>query len=401
MKMFRAQVDLIRQHLFNLSTGKQSMTYRQMRHFNNSEICRYKFSENKFASLLAKKPSNVTSVNSMPIRCAYDLNDVENRRISTSQVALNNNKGVAGEEPTSEKIQEASEERVDEPLVLTERIAHLHIMTISMNRGKKRNCVNHEMAQQLLDAFYAYEADEEMYCAVFHGLGGNFSAGYDLEELADIDESELANTVASHMIDRGPMGPTRMEFTKPVIAAIEGWCVAGGLELALMADLRVVDADAKLGFLNRRFGVPLLDGGSVRLPELIGLSRAMDLILTGRIVDANEAHTLGLVNVISKTGAAYGRAMHLAKEITAHPQTCLRADRASAIHATFASKSLQQSLDHEGMEGLHVLSKESINGAKKFVSGLGKHGKFNVTPVAEKQEWQKEFDEMIKDNKSN
>lgn len=269
-------------------------------------------------------------------------------------------------------------------------------MTIAMNRSKKRNCVNSEMSEQLLEAFSAFEEDDEMYCAVFHGLGGNFSAGYDLEELADIEESELANTVANQMIDRGPMGPTRMEFTKPVVAAIEGWCVAGGLELALMADLRVADVDAKLGFLNRRFGVPLLDGGSVRLPELIGLSRAMDLILTGRIVQAEEAHTLGLVNYVSKTGAAYGRAMHLAKEITVHPQTCLKADKASAIYATFASKSLQASLEHEGMEGLHVLSKESIIGAKKFVSGLGKHGKFNVSPVAEKQEWQKEFDEMLK-----
>ena len=300
------------------------------------------------------------------------------------------------EESSSEGTKNAPEDLPKEPYVLTERIKQFHIMTISMNRGRKRNCVNKEMAQELLEAFNDFEADDEMYCAVFHGLGGNFSAGYDLEELADIEESQLATTVACNMMDRGPMGPTRIDFKKPVIAAIEGWCVAGGLELALMADLRVADSDAKLGFLNRRFGVPLLDGGSVRLPELIGLSRAMDLILTGRIVEAEEAHTLGLVNYVTKTGAAYGRAMHLAKEITAHPQACLMADRASAIYATFASKSLEDSLDQEGMNGLHVLSKESIKGAKKFVSGLGKHGKFNVTPVAEKQEWQKEFEEMVK-----
>ena len=313
------------------------------------------------------------------------------KRFSTTRIDAAN-----VDESSSEGAKNALEDLPKEPYVLTERIEQFHIMTISMNRGRKRNCVNKEMALELLEAFKAFEEDDEMYCAVFHGLGGNFSAGYDLEELAEIEDSQLATTVACNMMDRGPMGPTRIDFKKPVIAAIEGWCVAGGLELALMADLRVADSDAKLGFLNRRFGVPLLDGGSVRLPELIGLSRAMDLILTGRIVEAEEAHTLGLVNYVTKTGAAYGRAMHLAKELTAHPQACLKADRTSAIYATFASKSLEDSLDQEGMNGLHVLSKESIKGAKKFVSGLGKHGKFNVTPVAEKQEWQKEFEEMVK-----
>lgn len=360
---------------------------------------RYLFSstKNKLLPIVSKEDGDCSTSNNTKVvnRIGASIN-LERRFSTTCQKYTSSNEKNPAESTVGEINQSVLEEKPPGPLVLTERIEHLHIMTISMNRSKKRNCVNEEMAQQLLEAFNAFEADENMYCAVFHGIGGNFCAGYDLEELAEIDESELANTVASQMMDRGPMGPTRMEFTKPVIAVIEGWCVAGGLELALMADLRVADVEAKLGFLNRRFGVPLIDGGSVRLPELIGLSRAMDLILTGRIVEAEEAHTLGLVNYLSKTGAAYGRAMHLAKELTAHPQNCLRADRASAIHATFASKSLEQSLVNEGMEGLHVLSKESIKGAKKFVSGLGKHGKFNVTPVAEKQEWQKEFDEMSK-----
>jgi len=286
----------------------------------------------------------------------------------------------------------------EEETVVVSKIDHLHILSVGINRPKKRNCIDSATAEKLHEVFLEFEADDDLYCAVLYGLGGNFCAGFDLDELAHLDEEEnLANVVAARMMDRGPMGPTRMELTKPVIAAIEGWCVAGGLELALMADLRVADAESKLGVLNRRFGVPLIDGGTVRLPELIGLSRALDVILTGRIIDANEALQMGLVNRVCKTGQAYGRAMHLAKELIAHPQECLRTDRASAYHATFASKSLEQSLEHEGHEGLRIINKESIKGAKKFVSGLGKHGKFNVSPVAEPQEWQTELEHMKKE----
>ena len=159
------------------------------------------------------------------------------------------------------------------------------------------------------------------------------------------------------MMDRGPMGPTRLTLTKPVIAAINGFCVGGGMELALMCDLRVMDESAKMGLLNRRFGVPCIDGASVRLPELIGLSRALDLIITGRFVEAKEATQIGLVNRLAKVGAAYGTAVNLAKEITVHPQECLRADRASAYHATFASRSLEESLQFESDNAMHVISK--------------------------------------------
>jgi len=290
-------------------------------------------------------------------------------------------------------------DQVEEETVVVSRIEHLHILSVGINRPKKRNCIDSKTAEKLHQVFLDFEADDNMYCAVLHGIGGNFCAGFDLDELAKIDEQNLANVVAARMIDRGPMGPTRMDLTKPVIAAIEGWCVAGGLELALMADLRVADIDSKLGVLNRRFGVPLIDGGTVRLPELIGLSRALDVILTGRIIEANEALEMGLVNRVVKTGQAYGRAMHLAKELISHPQECLRADRASAYHATFASKSLEQSLENESQEGLKIISRESIKGAKKFVSGLGKHGKFNVTPIAEPQDWQTEFEQMKKELK--
>ncbi len=201
------------------------------------------------------------------------------------------------------------------------------------------------------------------------------------------------------MIDRGPMGPTRMEFQKPVIAAINGFCVAGGLELALMCDLRVADEDSKFGVLNRRFGVPLIDGGSVRLPELIGLSRALDLIISGRIVDCREAESIGLVNRFCKTGTAYGTAMQLACEIARSPQQCLKVDRASAYHATFASRSLEESLQFEAENAIHVISQESIDGAQKFVKGLGRHGKFNVNPAADKESWELEHEAMKKEAK--
>jgi len=312
-----------------------------------------------------------------------------NKRQLSSTTGLRNDDG-----PDDLTPPQATE---DSDTVIVSKISHLHIMSIGINRPKKRNCIDSQTAEKLHQAFLDFEADESMHVAVLYGLGGNFCAGFDLDELAQLDEAEnLANVIAARMIDRGPMGPTRMDLTKPVIAAIEGWCVAGGLELALMADLRIADSDSKMGVLNRRFGVPLIDGGTVRLPELIGLSRALDVILTGRIIEAPEALQMGLVNRVCGTGTAYGRAMHLAKELQAHPQECLRADRASAYHATFASRSLEQSLEHEANEGLGIISRESIAGAKKFVSGLGKHGKFNVTPVAEQQEWQIEFEELKK-----
>ena len=139
----------------------------------------------------------------------------------------------------------------------------LHIMTIGINRPDKRNAVNSHTAEKLKEIFLDFESDDNMYCAVLHGLGGNFSAGYDLEELAEL-EDDISNKIAELLMDKGPMGPTKMELTKPVIAAVNGYCVGGGLELAVMCDLRVVEENSKLGFLNRRFGVPLIDGATVR-----------------------------------------------------------------------------------------------------------------------------------------
>jgi len=286
-----------------------------------------------------------------------------------------------------------------EPEVLIEKLDSLHIMTIGINRPDKRNCVNTTTSEELKLAFQDFEEDDTMYCCVFHGLGGNFCAGYDLDELADLkDEGHFANKIAEILMDQGPMGPTRMELSKPVIAAVNGYCVAGGLELALMCDLRVVEENSKMGFLNRRFGVPLIDGGTVRLPALIGVSRAMDLILTGRMIEAKEAHEIGLANRVVSTGTGYGQAVNLAKELVKFPQACLRADRTSALHAIYSGKTVEDDMSFESQNAAHVLTTEAVAGAKKFMSGMGRSGKFNVNTIAPPEDWQKEFSEMKKKN---
>jgi len=294
-----------------------------------------------------------------------------------------------------QKVKEEDGDGDGGPLVIIDKMESLHIMTIGINREKKRNCVDTPTSEQLKMAFQDFEHDDNMYCCVLHGVGGNFSAGYDLDELAELKD-DLPNKIAEILMDSGPMGPTNMELSKPVIAAVNGYCVAGGLELALMCDLRVVEENTKLGFLNRRFGVPLIDGGTVRLPALIGLSRAMDLILTGRMIDAREALASGIANRVVSTGTAFGQAVNLAKELTKFPQECLRADRMSAIHSTFSGKTMENDLAFESENAAHVLTTEAVAGAKKFMSGLGRSGKFNVSQVAEPEEWQKEFNEMKK-----
>ncbi|KAH3859815.1 hypothetical protein DPMN_102637 [Dreissena polymorpha] len=177
------------------------------------------------------------------------------------------------------------------------------ITTIGINRPEKRNAVNQETAVELVDAFKHFENDHESKVAVLHGKGGNFCAGFDLSALASSNEEDLLKFGAS---ENAPMGPSRMCFSKPVIAAVDGYAVAGGLELALLCDLRVMEETAVMGVFCRRFGVPLIDGGTVRLPKLIGLSRAMDLILTGRSVSGKEAFEMGLANRLCTTGAVDG-----------------------------------------------------------------------------------------------
>jgi enoyl-CoA hydratase len=205
--------------------------------------------------------------------------------------------------------------------------------------------------------------------AVFTGGGGHFCAGADL---AALGEPARANAVRPDGSGAGPMGPTRIAFTKPVIAAVEGYAVAGGLELALMCDLRVAARSAVFGVFCRRWGVPLIDGGTVRLPRIVGMGRALDLILTGRPVQAEEALAIGLANRVVEDGQALAAAQLLAAQIAAFPQLCLRADRASAFGQW--ELPLAEALEREGAGGWPVIEAEARAGAARFAGGAGRHG---------------------------
>ena len=243
------------------------------------------------------------------------------------------------------------------------------VATISLNRPTCRNAVDGPTAAALRVAFEAFEADSALAVAVFTGVGDHFCAGADLVALAD---PALRNVIEPTGTSPGPMGPTRMQFAKPVIAAIEGYAVAGGLELALMCDLRVVGRSAKFGVFSRRWGVPLVDGGTVRLPRAIGMSRALDLILTGRVVGAEEALAIGLVNRLVDDGTALAAAQVLALQIAALPQACLRADRASAYAQWH--RPMPEALREEGVAGYPVVAAEGLAGAAQFARGAGRHG---------------------------
>ncbi|MGB8331354.1 MAG: crotonase/enoyl-CoA hydratase family protein [Polyangiales bacterium] len=244
------------------------------------------------------------------------------------------------------------------------------IAVVTIDRPGVRNAVDGQTARALAEAFRRFDQDAAAFVAVLTGAGGFFCAGADLKALAAGDERDISADAD------GPMGPTRMHLSKPVIAAIEGHAVAGGLELALWCDLRVAADDAVLGVFCRRFGVPLIDLGTVRLPRLIGHSRAMDLILTGRPVTAQEALSMGLVNRIVSPGDALGAAIELAEEIAGHPQRCMRSDRRSAIAQWGMSEDAAMRNELElGLET--IASGETINGAKRFSRGAGRHGSFD------------------------
>ena len=243
------------------------------------------------------------------------------------------------------------------------------VTTVVLSRPDVKNAVDGPTAQALADAFRAFDSDAAADVAVLWGEGGTFCAGADLKAFADGRGNRIA------LDGDGPMGPTRMTLGKPVIAAISGHAVAGGLELALWCDLRVAEEDAVLGVFCRRWGVPLIDGGTIRLPRLIGASRAMDLILTGRAVRADEALAIGLVNRVVPKGCAREAAEALAAEIASFPQTCMREDRASACeqHGMPLDAALANELRH-GMKPLE--SGEALAGASRFAKGAGRHGSF-------------------------
>jgi enoyl-CoA hydratase len=244
------------------------------------------------------------------------------------------------------------------------------VATIVLDRRTCRNAVDGPTAAALVAAFERFESEPAWRVAVLFGAGGTFCSGADLSAMHD---EARRNVVRADGGGPGPMGPTRMMFTKPVIAAIAGFAVAGGLELAALCDLRVVEEDAVLGVFCRRFGVPLIDGGTIRLPRLIGLSRALDLILTGRAVDASEALAIGLANRVVPRGASRQTAQALAAELAALPQQALLADRRSAWENS-ALDNLAEALRREGAGGYRALLEEGLAGAERFANGAGRHG---------------------------
>ncbi len=244
------------------------------------------------------------------------------------------------------------------------------ITTVILDRAHARNAVDRPTADALRQAFRDFEADDAARVAVLWGAHGNFCAGADLKAVADGDRR---NDVAPE--SEGPMGPTRLHLSKPVIAAVSGYAVAGGLELALWCDLRVAEEDAVFGVFCRRWGVPLIDGGTVRLPRLIGHSRALDMILTGRPVKADEALQMGLANRVVPNGTARAAAEQLAEEIARFPNACMKADRASSYRQW--DLSLDAALHDEAEGGYPIVEQEAIAGAARFKSGLGRHGDFS------------------------
>jgi enoyl-CoA hydratase len=244
------------------------------------------------------------------------------------------------------------------------------VTVVSIDRfAEARNAVDPETALLLREAFLAFDADESQSVAILTGRGGTFCAGYDLKVAASRESPALRNPEGP-----GPMGPTRHLLTKPVIAAVEGYAVAGGLELALWCDMRVASESAKFGVFCRRWGVPLIDGGTVRLPRLIGHSRALDMILTGREVDAREAYAWGLANRLVPAGQALAEARTLAEQLTKFPQTCLRSDRRSSYEQW--SLEIAEALANEARCGAPALQAEARSGAARFAAGKGRGGSF-------------------------
>jgi len=251
----------------------------------------------------------------------------------------------------------------------TVRVEREHgVVTVILSRPAVRNAVDGPTAAALTRAFEEFEADPTATAAVLWGEGGTFCAGADLKAFG----TERANRLSPE--GAGPMGPTRMRLTKPVIAAVAGYAVAGGLELALWCDLRVAAEDAVFGVFCRRFGVPLIDGGTVRLPRLIGESRAMDMILTGRAVTAAEAYQIGLANRVVPTGEERAAAEALAAEISRFPATCLRHDRLSVLEQAGLTEA--DALANEWAHGQHSLAADAAAGAARFAAGAGRGGSF-------------------------
>jgi enoyl-CoA hydratase len=247
------------------------------------------------------------------------------------------------------------------------------VTIVSINRPERKNAVDGATARRLFEAFRAFDADQDSSVAVFTGAGGAFCAGADLKAVA-LGDREKKRELGGHDTI-APMGPSRLRLSKPVIAAVEGHAVAGGMELALWADMRVVGEGATFGIFCRRFGVPLIDLGTIRLPRLIGHSRAMDLILTGCPVDAKEAFDIGIANRLVPKGDARAHAVALAQDLARFPQGCLRNDKRSALRQWDLEE--EDAINDEMQGGLGIIaSGETLEGATRFASGQGRHGSF-------------------------
>ncbi|KAK7078358.1 hypothetical protein SK128_022053 [Halocaridina rubra] len=277
---------------------------------------------------------------------------------------------------TMSTSQTANPSTGEKDLVIVQK--HQEVTLIGINRPEVRNCINTPAAEALLKAIQDFDNDESAKVGVLYGVGGNFCAGYDLKEIGESPPDLVS-------FGRGPMGPSRYTTKKPVIAAVEGFAVAGGFELALWCDLRVVEETAVMGVFCRRFGVPLIDGGTVRLPAIVGLGRALDLILTGRPIKGEEALQWGLANRLVACGSAVGQAVNLAQSLVKFPQGCMLADRNSALYASYSAKSLEEALKYEHENGLPVIISESIPGAQKFVAGVGRHGRIVVDELSTRE----------------
>ena len=254
------------------------------------------------------------------------------------------------------------------------------VTVVTLNRPQVRNAVDTETARELHEIFLQFDDDPASPVAVFHGAHGHFCAGWDLQAGAQLHAQGVTGGALTHLewptgAERplGPMGPSRLLLSKPVIAAVSGAAVAGGMELALWCDLRVMESDAYFGVYCRRFGVPLIDGGTVRLPRLVGLGHAMDLILTGRKVEADEALRIGLCNRIAPPGGAREAALALARQLAGFPQATMNADRLSALRQ--AGLPLEAALRQEWAGGRACLD-DALSGAARFAAGEGRHGKF-------------------------
>lgn len=260
------------------------------------------------------------------------------------------------------------------------------ITVITINRPHRRNAIDGPTGKKLTDALLDFERDDTQKVCILCGAGGTFCAGFDLHELSKLSDHTPGAQYNGPRVDPnlhrvqgrniGPIGPSRMQVLKPVISAVAGYAVAGGLELSLIADMRVAEEDAVFGVFCRRFGVPLIDGGTTRLQAIVGLGRALDMILTGRAVKADEALTMGLANRIVPKGKALEEAMNIARQLVTFPQACMNVDRASCYYAAYNAKSFEDALANEFDNGVKVIGTESIKGASRFAAGAGRHGKF-------------------------